>query len=77
MSNEKSKHTTQGNRPIESMINNKPKVKIIYYLHGQEWGHIGNSATLRDHKTKFHVIKKAKCQSWHQHLGYFNGKLSD
>ena len=60
MSNEKSKHTTQGNRPIESMINNKPKVKIIYYLHGREWTPIGNSATFCDHKTTSLAIKEPK-----------------
>ena len=60
MSNEKGKPTTQGNRPVESMINNKPKVKIIYYLHEQERTPIGYSATFRDHKTTSLAIKKAK-----------------
>ena len=60
MSNEKGKHTTQGNRPIESMINNKLRVKIIYYLHGREWAPIGNTATFCDHKNTSLAIKEAK-----------------
>ena len=60
MSNEKGKHITQGNRPVESMINNKPKVKIIYYLNGQERTPVENSATFRDRKTTFLAITKAK-----------------